>query len=302
MTDRHLLYLLILLLGFIATPAWGAERPLVVTSTHPLALIVKEVAGDQADVQALVPADISPHHYSMRPSERRSLAEADRIYWLGAGLEPFLQGTMSDSTLSGKARTLVEASQSHSQDDDHGHHHGTGEDPHVWLSPERALAMAQRARDTLGELDGVDGQAIERNYERFEARVDETGERIRAQLEPLQVITLFTYHDAFHYFADHFGLTIAGTLTSNPERSPSARHIAGLQESLEEARFPCIMTETQLGGDWWRGLDVPQPLAVSRWDPIGGDIPVEVGGYTAFLDSLADAVSRCRPEQAPKEK
>ena len=300
MSDRHLLYLLILLLGLMATPAW-AERPLVVTSTHPLALIVKEVAAEQADVQALVPADVSPHHYSMRPSERRSLAEADRIYWLGAGLEPFLQGTMSDSTLSGKARTLVGEPQGQSENDEHGHH-GTGEDPHVWLSPERALAMAERARETLGQLDGVDRQAIERNHRRFEGRLHETEERIRAQLAPLQMITLFTYHDAFHYFADHFGLTIAGTLTSNPERSPSARHIAGLQQSLEEARFPCIMTETQLGGDWWRGLDVPQPLAVSRWDPIGGDIAVEVGGYTAFLESLAEAVSRCRPEQPSKDK
>lgn len=298
MRKRRLLYLLILLLGFMATPAW-AERALIVTSTHPLALIVKEVAGEQADVQALVPADVSPHHYSMRPSERRSLAEADRIYWLGPRLEPFLQGTMSDSTLSGKARTLVGEPQSQSGNDGHGHHHGTGGDPHVWLSPKRALAMAERARETLGQLDGVDRQAIERNHGHFEDRLHKTEKRIRAQLEPLQMITLFTYHDAFHYFADHFRLTIAGTLTSNPERSPSARHIAGLQQSLEEARFPCIMTETQLGGDWWQGLDVPQPLAVSRWDPIGGDIPVEVGGYTAFLESLADAVNRCRPEQQP---
>ncbi|MYL26952.1 MULTISPECIES: metal ABC transporter substrate-binding protein [Halomonadaceae] len=301
MIRRRLLCLLLLLLGFTSSPAW-AERPLIVTSTHPLALIVKEVAGEQADVRALVPADVSPHHYSMRPSERRSLAEADRIYWLGAGLEPYLQGTMSDSTLVGKTRTLVGAPQNPPENDDHGHHHATGEDPHVWLSPERALAMARRARGTLGALDGVDDQAIERNYQGFEQRLVETTERIRAQLEPLQVITLFTYHDAFHYFADHFGLTIAGTLTNNPERSPSARHIAGLQQSLEAARFPCIMTETQLGGDWWRGLDVPQPLAVSRWDPVGGDIPISVGGYTAFLESLADAVSRCRPEQQPEEK
>lgn len=299
---RHalLLLLLALLLGFAAAPA-SAERPLVATSIHPLALIVKEITGEQADVRALVPADVSPHHYSMRPSERRSLAEADRIYWLGPGLEPFLQGTMSDHNLSEKARVLADTPQQETGAHDHAHHHGGGEDPHIWLAPERALAMADRVRETLGGLEGVDEQAIARNHERFRQRLTKAEERIREQLEPLSDVTLFTYHDAFHYFADHFGLTIAGTLTSNPERSPSARHIASLQKALEAAPMPCIMSEAQLGGDWWQGLDVPQPLPVSHWDPLGGDIRIEVGGYTAFLGSLADAVSRCRPDRSEQE-
>ncbi|MGM0449900.1 MAG: zinc ABC transporter substrate-binding protein [Pseudomonadota bacterium] len=300
MMTRYLILPLALILAFAAASA-SAERPLIATSIHPLALIVKEVAGDQADVQALVPPDVSPHHYSMRPSERRRLEEANRIYWLGPGLEPFLQGTMSDSSLSGKARVLVEASHEETSADNHDHNHGDGEDPHVWLAPERALAMADRVRETLSELDSVDEQAIERNHDRFRQRLTDTEERIREQLAPLSEVTLFTYHDAFHYFADHFELTIAGTLTNNPERSPSARHIDSLQKALEAAPWPCIMTETQLGGDWWRGLDVSQPLPVSRWDPLGGDIAVEVGGYTAFLESLADAVTDCHPERSGEE-
>ena len=300
MMRRSLLPLLTLLLALAASPA-SAERPLVATSIHPLALIVKEIAGDQTDVRALVPADVSPHHYSMRPSERRRLAEADRIYWLGPGLEPFLQGTMSDSSLSEKARILVDASKQEAGAQDHAHHHGGGDDPHVWLAPARALAMADRVRETLRGLEGVDEQAIDRNHERFRQRLMEAQERIHEQLEPLSDVTLFTYHDAFHYFADHFGLTIAGTLTNNPERSPSARHIAGLQKALEAASRPCIMTETQLGGDWWRGLDVPNPLPVSRWDPLGGNIRIRVGGYTAFLESLGDAVSRCLPENSKQQ-
>ncbi len=300
MTKRGLFLLFALLLCLAATPA-TAERPMVATSIHPLALIVKEIAGDQADVRALIPADISPHHYSMRPSERRRLAEADRIYWLGPRLEPFLRGTMSDSGLSRKARILADpATEGADVDDGHGHHPG-GEDPHVWLAPDRARAMAKRVRDTLARLEGVDERVVARNHEGFVQRLADTEARIRERLEPFSGTTLFTYHDAFHYFADHFGLTIAGTLTNNPEQSPSARHIASLQRALEAADRPCIMTETQAGGDWWRGLDLPRPLPVSRWDPLGASIRIEVGGYTAFLDALADAVARCRTERAKQE-
>lgn len=282
--------LLALILSIATAPA-SAERPLIATSVHPLALIVKEIVGDQADVRTLVPANVSPHHYSMRPSERRHLAEADRVYWLGPELEPFLQGTMNAGSLAQKARILVDIPQQGAN----------GEDPHVWLAPERALAMANRVRATLGDLEGVDDQAISRNQQHFRQRLTEAEERIRAQLKPVSGTRLFTYHDAFHYFGDHFGLTIAGTLTDNPEQSPSARHIAGLQKALEEARRPCIMTEVQIGGDWWLGLNLPDPLRVSRWDPLGRDIRLQVGGYTAFLESLADAVSHCRPERSKLE-
>lgn len=301
MIKRCLPHFLILILGLTGAPAW-AQRPLIATSIHPLALIVKEIGGDEAEVQSLVPADVSPHHYSMRPSERRRLAEADRIYWLGPELEPFMQGIMSDQALSQKAHALAQAPQSSSGGSDHeGHRHGTGMDPHIWLAPDQALAMAKRVRESLAGMKDLDQGRITRNHEQFRQRLADTESRIEKRLDSLARVSLFTYHDAFHYFADHFGLTIAATLTNNPERSPSARHIAGLQQALEEARVPCIMTETQLGGDWWRGLDVPQSLNVSRWDPLGGEIHITVGGYTAFLESLADAVSRCRPDNSEQE-
>ncbi|MEQ6885201.1 metal ABC transporter substrate-binding protein [Salicola sp. Rm-C-2C1-2] len=301
MMKRCLHHVLILLLSLASTPAW-AQRPLIATSIHPLALIVKEVAGDEADVQSLVPADVSPHHYSMRPSERRLLAEADRIYWLSPELEPFLQGIMSDQALSQKALALAEAPESSTAGNGHeAHHHGTGMDPHIWLAPDRAQAMAKRVRESLAGVKDLDQEQIARNHNQFRQRLADTESDIEKRLAPLARISLFTYHDAFHYFADHFGLTIAATLTNNPERSPSARHIADLQQALEEARFPCIMTESQLGGNWWRGLDLPQSLNVSRWDPLGGEIRIKVGGYTAFLESLTDAVSRCQPDNSKKE-
>lgn len=292
--------LLLVLLLNLAAPAW-AERPLITTSVHPLALIVKEIAGEAAGVQALIPSDVSPHHYSMRPSERRRLAEADRIFWLGPGLEPFLEGTMSDHTLVAKAHALVKAPGEKHTGGGHGHHHSSGQDPHVWLDPDQALAMAQSIKEALKSLEGIDQHRIERNHKQFQQRLADTEARIDAQFARLSSVALFTYHDAFHYYADHFGLTIAGTMTRNPERSPSARHIAGLQQALEAAPSPCIMSEAQMGGDWWRGLDMPQSATISRWDPLGGDIRIDVGGYTDFLESLADAVSRCRPESSEQE-
>lgn len=296
----------LILLLLLAAPAFAsAERPLITTSIHPLALIVKEVVGDQAKVDVLVPSDVSPHHYSMRPSERRRLEESDRIYWLGPALEPFLKGTLSDSSLSDKTHTMTPSSEA-SEDSSEGHHdhshsHGHGKDPHIWLDPDQALTMAERVRDSVRDIEGVDQEVIAANFTDFRQKLEATEDRIRQRLAPMADMTLFTHHDAFHYFANHFGLTIGGTLTNNPERSPSARHLSELQEALEQAQAPCIMTEVQLGKDWWRDLDVRHPLVVSRWDPLGADIRIEPGGYTAFLDSLADSVTQCRPDSDDTE-
>lgn len=273
-----------------------ASQPSIVTSIHPLALVVKELVGDEAQVSALVPTNVSPHHYSMKPSERRRLQNAHRFIWLGPALEPFLADTLDDPDLERRSLALANAGSDPEHGGDHGHDHGTaGTDPHIWLNPDEIRAMLPAMVDFMATVEGLDRAHLEDNHQRFRERLSETENDIRQRLAGLPPMDVFTYHGAFNHFANHFGVRIAGTLTANPERNPGARHLAELQRKLRNAQAPCLMVEPQFSKDWWEGLEIGQPVGVSHWDPLASEIAIREGGYTRLLEQLTDALVNCRP-------
>lgn len=307
----------------LSTPSLAAtQRPQVVTSLKPLELLVRAVAHDQVDVTTLVPSGSSPHTYQLRPSERQRLASADQVFWVGPGMENFLTRLLTGPDF--RNRTMALGSDGEADDDhgdehhDHGHSHGheeeepheeetqdhhgghdhgEGEDPHIWLDPALARSMARDIAEQLKTLEGVDASAIDENLASFDNNVRAAEETIRQQLVPARDLNLFTYHDAFRRFAEHYGLTITGVLTLSPERSPGARHLAGVQERLASARQPCLLTEPQFDRQWWDSLMDDVDIPLSTWDPLAGDIEASPRGYVLFQQSLADAVLHCLPEQ-----
>ncbi|GGY64216.1 zinc ABC transporter substrate-binding protein [Marinobacter zhanjiangensis] len=307
----------------LSTQALAAEdRPQVVTSLKPLELLVRAVAHDQVDVTTLVPSGSSPHTYQLRPSERQRLASADQVFWVGPGMENFLTRLLTGPDF--RDRTMALGSNGDAEDDhgdehhDHGHDHeeehppeeektqdqhgghdhGEGEDPHIWLDPTLARDMARDIADQLKTLEGVDDNAIDENLASFDKNVKAAEETIRQQLAPARDLDLFTYHDAFRRFAEHYGLTIAGVLTLSPERSPGARHLAEVQGRLARAEQTCLLTEPQFDRQWWDSLMGDVDVPISTWDPLAGDIEASPRGYVLFQQNLAEAVLHCLPEQA----
>lgn len=294
----------------------------VVTSLKPIELLVKAVAADDVEVTTLVPPGSSPHNYTMKPSQRRALENADAIFWVGPEMETFLTRLLGGSDFRDRAYSLMHGEDvpeidtdddhdghGHDDHDDHGHgheeetghdahDHGDGEDPHIWLDPALALGMARDIHNVLSRQEGADVKALDANLEKFERNLSATESDITARLKPLADIDLFTYHDAFTRFVEHYGLNLEGILTLNPELSPGARHIAEVQEKLQKANHPCLLTEPQFNRQWWRSITEGLDITFSTWDPLATDIESNQDGYIAFQHGLADALVECLPEDA----
>src|SRR5690554_6627953 len=103
-------------LSILATLAVGIgtshanEKPKVVVSLAPLEFLVHAVAGDQVDTATLVPPGASPHTYQLRPSERRQLAAADLIFWVGPGMENFLERLLTGADFRDQSVALMPVS------------------------------------------------------------------------------------------------------------------------------------------------------------------------------------------------
>ena len=326
-TANRLLAGVLTLLATTLLAAPAHAQPQIVTSIKPLELIVKAVAGDEAQVTTLIPDNASPHTYQLRPSERRTLERADAIFWIGPDMETFLARLLANRELRNKVHTLGKAPENwrdealkqngHSHDHGHGHSHGHShghghghnhghnhgnshghshdhdEDPHIWLDPMLALRMANDIKQALAELPGADVAQMASNLAAFEADLRAAEADIQAQLEPVRGMDLFTYHEAFTLFADHYNLKIVGSLTPSPERTPGARHIADIQNRLRNATNPCLLSEPQFNDQWWRTVSEGVSVKTSMWDPLAAEIESTSQGYVAFQRALATQVLGC---------
>lgn len=286
---------------FTAAPA-NAEVN-VVTSIKPLELLVQAIAPEDVRVTNLVPPGSSPHNYTIRPSQRRALENADLVFWVGPDMETFLIRLLSadefhDRTIALSGEDVAEGEQEEVHGHDHAHDHGEGEDPHLWVDPMLGLEMARDIAKALAAQEGADQNAISEKLAAFEVALTEREAAIREQLAPAKEIDIFAYHSALARFTEHYELELAGILTLNPELSPGARHVAEVQDKLREATHPCLLTEPQFNRQWWRSITEGLNVTFSTWDPLAMDIEATETGYIDFQQSIADAILQCLPEDA----
>src|SRR5690554_3655229 len=121
-----------LLCGLLLSFPLHAATPHVLATIKPLQMIAAAVLEDIAEPGVLLPPAASPHNYALRPSDRRQLAEADRVYWVGPELERFLQRLLEDQSTARRLDQVPgltlryfgdEHGHAHSHEHDHHHDH-----------------------------------------------------------------------------------------------------------------------------------------------------------------------------------
>jgi len=88
--------------------ALKAEVPRVVADIAPVHSLVSMVMEGVGEPQLLIPQNMSPHHYSMRPSEAKALQEADLVVYVGHGMTPWLEPLFETVAASADALDLSE--------------------------------------------------------------------------------------------------------------------------------------------------------------------------------------------------
>ncbi|MDE2896535.1 MAG: metal ABC transporter substrate-binding protein, partial [Chloroflexota bacterium] len=132
------------------------------------------------------------------------------------------------------------------QEEEHAHDH-TGEDPHFWFDADIAMAAVTAiAAELIALVPDAEDDIAERRDSYLE-EIEEADEEVRELLADLpdNQRLLFTFHDAFGYFARRYDLVVAGFLVEGPEQGVSAETITGLIELIEHEGIQTIFHEPQ---------------------------------------------------------
>ena len=291
-------YIISFLLASIA-PAY-AEVPRVVTDLPPVHSLVAQVMGDLGQPELLMERGANAHDFQMRPSQAAALQEAGLVVWIGPEMTPWLDRALLG--LSGARHLQLLAApetnrrdygaQQGSEIEDDGHDH-IGIDPHAWLDPVNAARWLDLIAGNLATLDPEHAATYVGNALRAKTELAMLDAKIAAELAPERGKWLVVYHDAYSYFAQHYGLTIAATLAEGDAAGPGAQHIATIEALLRSGKV-CLFSEanhdprlvTQLADA--SGL---RPAGVL--DPEGASYDLGPALYGQMLRGLADSITAC---------
>jgi zinc/manganese transport system substrate-binding protein/manganese/iron transport system substrate-binding protein len=223
-----------------ASPSGGASLSVVATTTV-FADIVRNVGGARVSVASIIPAGAGPEDYEPKPDDAKKLVGADLIVSNGVGLDSFLDKLMTAAGEGNATRLVL----------------GDGippilvdgePNPHFWLDPSLvADHYIPSIVAALSKLDPAGAATYQANATAYVGQVNAMDAANRTKLDTIPAADrkLVTFHDAFPYFAHHYGFELIGVILPNVGQEPSASDLAALVQKVKAAGVKAVFSEAQ---------------------------------------------------------
>jgi len=239
MISLALFIALILSFSGCNVPAQSAQ---IAATTLPVYTFTQWLCRDTGlTVERLIHKEIScVHDETLSVQQVRLLESADVVILSGGGLESYMDAALK------KAHCVIDSSDGLElidcdHDHDHDHHHEA--DPHFWLSPIHAKAMAQNICRGLKAQYPQFIEIFDQNLAALEEELDTLLSYGQEQLSSLTTRKLITFHDGFSYFAHAFDLTILEALEEDTHTTASAAQLIYLITLVREHDLPAVFKE-----------------------------------------------------------
>ncbi|EGQ21472.1 metal ABC transporter solute-binding protein, Zn/Mn family [Sporosarcina newyorkensis] len=240
----------------------SSTKLLIYTTVYPLQYFTERIGGEFVDVQSIYPPGTDEHVFEPTQKDMMSLAKADLFFYVGLGLEGFVQKT--EKTLQNEHVQLVsiaddidpeELEPGHSHDheghsheheeEDHNHDHGhdSAVDPHVWISPFLSTLLAEKIKDELTDELPEHADQFQENFDTLYDDLEKLDRQYKTMADEAPNKTFFVSHAAFGYLADTYGLQQLAVSGLDSQNEPSQKQLAALVQEAKEKDIQYILFE-----------------------------------------------------------
>ncbi|GGG82468.1 anchored repeat ABC transporter, substrate-binding protein [Corynebacterium pelargi] len=164
-------------------------------------------------------------------------------------------------------------------------------DPHIWLDPSNARAMAQLITQALSRKDPEHAAAYARREQEFLERLQQVEAKMHDHVEGIAPSRrhLLSTHDGFGYLAQAMQLEVAGVVPA----SATPRDIAALQQTLRDLNVPAVFVDPRelSRSKTLESVAKAQGVKVCTLhsDALGEQAPT----YLALLEQNASTLEKC---------
>jgi len=228
----------------LGSPVSGALT--IATTVAPITSIVANIAGGTNTViSGIVPEGTNSHTFEPKPSDAKTLETADIVFINGLVLEEptkdLALANLKDGANICELGTEVLPESEYIYDFSFPKEGGKP-NPHLWTNPPMAKQYAQVVHDVLVRRDPANTATYDTNFAAFSAKIDALDEamKIATATIPEDQRKLVTYHDAYAYFAKHYGYTVVGALQPSSFNEPTPKEIGDLINQVRTENVKAI--------------------------------------------------------------
>ena len=288
---------LLLSVGSLTWSAPAPATPLKVAATiFPLYDLVRQVAGPAVEVVLLVPPGASPHTFTVKPGTVRALTGCVAVFTIGHGLDDWATRLAQEAGVKRTIVTDAGITLRRGYSEHHGAKHAHAQtaahdavDPHYWLSMPNAIRMVQFIAEVLAQLAPAAQADYQQRAVAYQEQLRSADGEIRRLLADLPRRDIATFHMAFAYFAETYGLNVVAVFEPVPGKEPGPRYVEAFQRQVRAHKLRTVFIEPQLSEAALRGLSQDLGITLRKLDPEGGVQGVE--SYIALMQYNAAQIA-----------
>ncbi|MEM3100404.1 MAG: zinc ABC transporter substrate-binding protein [Candidatus Nitrosotenuis sp.] len=276
-------------------PQISAQEPSkikVVASFYPLYEFSKNVGGQTAEVSTFIPIGIEPHDWEPSTGDLLRLKKAHMFVYNGAGMEPFVEKLVDSGEYQNVLFVetvhqieLIETKDVHSEENEHD---SNLYDPHIWLDPILAKHQVETIKNAMIQVDPNNAQHYEDNAARYLTELDSLDSKIVAELSKCKKDTIVTFHTAFSYFANRYGIKTFALSGVAPESEATASDLKNIVDFVKENDINVIFAEELIDPKLVTTLADEAGVQVLTLSPLEGLSKEELAKGTTYLDKMEE--------------
>lgn len=286
------------------------EGKIQITATvGMIADIVREVAGDRAEVKGLIGEGVDPHLYKPTSNDIKSFQSADVIFYNGLMLEGKMSDVLVRLARDGKPVYAVTDEILDQEDyiitDEEDHY-----DPHVWMDVAGWMKAVNVVSGALAEFDPDGADAYKTNADAYLAELKELDAYAKKVIStiPEKARVLVTAHDAFGYMTKAYGLEVKGVQGLSTESEAGVKDIEDLVSFLVDRNIPSVFVESSVSDKNIRAL-AEGAKAKGHEVGIGGELFSDAmgatgtyeGTYIGMIDHNVTTIANALGGEAPEK-
>ncbi len=251
----------------------------VVTTTTMITDLVKNIGGEQIDMQGLMGAGVDPHLYKASEGDVSKLYNADVIFYNGLHLE----GKLVEVFEKMESQNKIQVALAEGLDKSGligSEYFASNYDPHVWFNIGYFKEFAKAVQQTLADADADNADVYEQNLADYLKELDALENEVQQIVEtlPEEQRILVTAHDAFNYFGEAYSFQVVGLQGLSTATEAGVQDVQRLSEFIIENQVKAIFVESSVPR---RTIEALQKAVLSK------DSEVKIGG-SLYSDALGD--------------
>ncbi len=190
------------------------DKLTVAVSIAPQAHFAEKICGDSVNIITLIPAGASAESFEMKPKDVISFSKAHIYFSIGVPAEENgILPNISDGTKLARLDKAVSEAYPDLKI-------GNERDPHIWLSPKRAILMVETMTKELCTLSPQNKDIFLANSKKYVEELKKLQSEIQNLFKDKRKKSFLISHPSYGYFASDFGLEMISLEKNGQEATP----------------------------------------------------------------------------------